>query len=817
MPNTIKSPQLKSPGPVVIGIRHHSPACARLVQRKIRDLRPAFVLIEGPADFNGRLAELYLQHEPPLAIYSYLSASEVYRASWTPFLTYSPEWQGLLAAREVGAEVRFIDLPAWHEAMGDLSNRYADVFDSEEGRLAARYEEALCAELHLPGLDALWDHLFENESNLDRLEKTLDCHFDFLRGEDPGSAGNQSREEMMSAWLAWALAQDRGGVLVICGGYHAKAIRDGWPRFTYQRGDEPPPTPKPVFNLTAEDDHGHQASAGSPLALQPQFGSYLVPYSFKRLDSFQGYASGMPSPAYYQWLWEEGLEKSGLKALELIFRRLREKKYAASTADLKAVHAAAAALAAWRGHRQPLRSDYLDAVAGGLIKTALETPPPWDYRGPIRPGTDPVLVEVMTVMAGDKNGRLAPDTPQPPLVLSARQELENLGLDRQAGPLKIDLLDQRDISRSRCLHTLLILAIPGFERSAGPDLALGGAKNEVWHLSQPLEQQAALIEAGIWGATLASAAQNRIEAQLREAQGQIAVLARILNQAAWAGLSGLSGRTLEILRQSVANEAHFEAFGEALAILFPLWLHGRSLNMQHAPVLKVILEAAFDRMLWLLEPPVDLPTERFQAHLHTQIELVRLVREALAQGANGEMDHTAAPPQASARLDIEPERALAVWSRKAADPEAAPVSRGAALGALLTLRGREHLAAADQLLADLPSAIMGDALMGLLALGREVLAGEEAFLKSLDQRIQSFSPAEFTQALPSLRAAFGWLPSRERQGLAQVLVKLHQGGSVFSLTQKLASDPLSVAQALETEQKIVAELARWGIFLTEDD
>jgi hypothetical protein len=41
-----------------------------------------------------------------------------------------------------------------------------------------------------------------------------------------------------------------------------------------------------------------------------------------------------------------------------------------------------------------------------------------------------------------------------------------------------------------------------------------------------------------------------------------------------------------------------------------------------------------------------------------------------------------------ALLDVEPARALAVWQRKAADASAAPVSRGAALGASLSLAGR---------------------------------------------------------------------------------------------------------------------------------
>ncbi len=43
-------------------------------------------------------------------------------------------------------------------------------------------------------------------------------------------------------------------------------------------------------------------------------GSYLVPYSFRRLDAFDGYQSGMPSPAYYQHLWESGPGEAARRA-----------------------------------------------------------------------------------------------------------------------------------------------------------------------------------------------------------------------------------------------------------------------------------------------------------------------------------------------------------------------------------------------------------------------------------------------------------------------------------------------------------------------
>ena len=82
----------------VIGVRHHSPACARLVAHVIRKVRPRFVLVEGPSDMNGRIDELVLGHELPIAIFSYAHGPGIHRASWAPFCGYSPEWIAVAAA-----------------------------------------------------------------------------------------------------------------------------------------------------------------------------------------------------------------------------------------------------------------------------------------------------------------------------------------------------------------------------------------------------------------------------------------------------------------------------------------------------------------------------------------------------------------------------------------------------------------------------------------------------------------------------------------------------------------------------------------------
>src|SRR5262245_49835124 len=97
---------------VLFPVRHHSPACARALRRLALDLGPSMILIEGPSDFNDRLHELHLRHELPIAIYSFVRLPDgTRRGAFYPFCVYSPEWQALQVAREIGAEARFIDLP----------------------------------------------------------------------------------------------------------------------------------------------------------------------------------------------------------------------------------------------------------------------------------------------------------------------------------------------------------------------------------------------------------------------------------------------------------------------------------------------------------------------------------------------------------------------------------------------------------------------------------------------------------------------------------------------------------------------------------
>lgn len=506
--------------PLIVGIRHHSPACARLVKSLIESQRPRYVLIEGPADFNDRVDELLLAHQLPVAIYSYCQYQDGAapgRGAWTPFAEFSPEWQALQAARRIQAQTYFIDLPCWAQ-----SEEEDDSPDTQE-----ESQTLLMRATRVDNSDTLWDHLFEDESQQTILPSALAHYFAQLRGDASGDALNRQREAFMARWIAWAMQQNNGDVLVVCGGWHAPALAKMW-RECPQEINTP--------ELLLLDD--------------AVTGCYLTPYSEKRLDVLAGYLSGMPAPVWQNWCWRWDLQQAGEQLLKTVLTRLRQHHLPASTADMAAAHLHAMALAQLRGHTLPLRTDWLDAIAGSLIKEALNAPLPWSYRGVIHPDTDPILLTLIDTLAGDGFGKLAPSTPQPPLPKDVSCELERTGISFPA-ELTLNRFTPDGLAQSQVLHRLVILEIPGVVRQQGSTLTLAANGEERWKLTRPLSQHAALIEAACFGATLQEAARNKLEADMLDAGG-IGSITTCLSQAALAGLASFSQQLLEQLTLLIA-------------------------------------------------------------------------------------------------------------------------------------------------------------------------------------------------------------------------------------------------------------------------
>ena len=752
----------------VVGVRHHSPACARLVRHVIERARPTFVLIEGPSDMNERLAEIEADHKLPIALYSYRQDLDTgsSRGMWSPFCDYSPEWVAIQAARAVGASPLFIDLPAWDKAFEGEENRYSDRHARENKKLAE-----LCAKLGLEDMDALWEHLFEQPQPIEVLEPRLARYFEELRGDEPATARDAEREAFMAQCIAFVASDPGERIVVVCGGFHKPVLERRW---------KTAPRERPAISAPE----------------RARVGSYLIPFSFKRLDSFAGYASGMPSPEFHQKVWEDGAEKAAEAMLFTAATHLRKKAQRVSPADLIAAKTLSEGLRLLRGHEALGRVDVLDGLAGALVKDALEAPLPWTRRGVLAAGTDPMLVELVAAFSGTRVGTLAEGTPRPPLAIDAFTEIERAGipLDRSVAAVRADLGTPAGVARSRVLHRLRILAIPGFTRTRGLSLSRAHTNLvEDWTAARLLETDAALIEAAVYGATLEAAAAAKLEEQTRDAVG-LRALADALVEAALAGITSLTGRWLQSIRTLVAAEASFGELGGALDRLLSLQRGEATLGASHITELGLVIAAAFERGLWLLEsergPDAALDT-------HT-VGAVRALRD-VARGSSPEVADDLA-------------RAHAVCERRVADPDSPPAIRGAALGLLWSTRdggeAGDEDRAIDALRASALPTRLGDFLGGLFALAREQVLRAPALLGAIDVSIAELGREDFFIALPALRQAFAYFPPRERLTIASGLVG--EGKDPMALLSSPV-DVRAVARGAELDERARKAAQRFGL------
>src|SRR5207249_33815 len=100
------------------------------------------------------------------------------------------------------------------------------------------------------------------------------------------------------------------------------------------------------------------------------------------------------------------------------------------------------------------------------VKDALEVPLPWSRRGTLLPKTEPLLVEVVAAFSGELAGTLDPRTPRPPLVSDAFARIDAAGIMIGEAPktATLALRAPKDLEKSRVLHRLRVLAVPGFVR-----------------------------------------------------------------------------------------------------------------------------------------------------------------------------------------------------------------------------------------------------------------------------------------------------------------------------------------------------------------
>ncbi len=762
-------------------VRHHSPAGARLAAAAVRELRPDAVLIEGPSDFNERIEELALDHSPPIAVYSWVvTEGGERRGAYYPFCVYSPEWQVLRAGFRVGAEVAFIDLP-WADLAAERHatlHRYAD---AELRR--SRYVDVLCRNLEVEDFDAAWDRLFEIEE-LDLATYVERCGelCSHLRAFSDVSAADLRREDFMAARIAEARARHGGLILVLTGGFHSAAVRD----------------------RVAGGDFG--ACSRLP-ELGEGRGIALTPYSYESLDRLAGYESGMPNPGFYHRLWldrGEGRRDTWRHLLHAVARELRRHGQVVSTADLIAVETTARGLAALRGHAEPWRGDLLDGVLGALVKEQTEAA-----------AVHPMLDAAHRVLRGGERGRLAAGTTLPALVRELFRRLGELDLDPRKGArreLDLDLFEETALERSRLLHAARLLGIRSFTLLASPDLIARDdltRLSESWRIALHRDFEATAIEAAAYGPTVREAVAARLFERSGKIERDAEAAARLLIDAALAGIRQLSGLLHRRLAALLVAEASFVRLARALGHLLYLYRYDPVLRTTGRQDVGALVRLAAEWALVRLEG---------LGHIQKPEE-----------GVDGLVLLLEAFERCGDELELDRQGLIDVLARLAGDGHQLPAIRGAALGALWTLgaAGGERLEAELDLFARPDE--LGDFLAGLFALAREAVQRRRQLVARIDDLVLDFDDQEFLHALPALRLAFSRFTPREKHQLIHTLLSpRREADGMLSDDSPPAEIPIAdiehldvpldaAARMIALEDELARRLARYRLRGLEEE
>jgi hypothetical protein len=712
----------------VAPIRHHSPACAWAVRALIREVRPAHVLIEGPADLTPLIAAICdPRTRPPVATVTLREG----RAAYFPLCDHSPEYVAMRTAEEVGASLRFIDLSSDRPfapglpADGPLPLTDDRPFDS------GAYVQALCARTGCRDGHELWDHLFESRLGSPDWRGLLCDVGAYCAGLRAATSpaeilarGDAAREAAMAAHIANALTQ--GPVVAVVGGFHAPALLQ---------------------------------PAGTAPKVEPLRDSFLVRYGHAAMDALAGYGAGLPQPGYYAALWQAAEQAAGAPDWSALAASLLQDFAAKAEADghplplptKVEILRHATGLADLRGRAAVLRSDLFDAVQTAATKGEAGPRDPWAGR-------------LRRHWQGSALGEVAAGQASPPLVADIR---------RRARAHRLDLSDSLERRRSldihrkpshlataRFLHAVELLGAGLARMDSGPDYSLGLGTDllfEDWTYAwtPAVETRLVALAAEGRGDTLTAAC---LATLLTDRDGPLPGQVARLAQGLRAGLGDSLGPVIAGLRQALATCGNFAELGQALRRLYALTRTRGPMRAPEALDLPGLLQTGYGQLIYLAD---DLPTLP-QAMAAPAVAALRLVSDLLASDESGTLDRLAfaAAVARLTRTRAAPEitgAALALALRAGQVPEAALITalRGEFLGVALAPEDRISL------------------LRGLLAAAPDLLWHAPGVLAAVDAFLVDLAEADFLSLLPALRRSFASLTPREADALGGAIADRH--------------------------------------------
>ena len=355
-------------------IRHHSPACTFHLKKVFEAYRPDCVLIEGPENAAPLLPVLSSPDaKAPMALYYFykdtrglLGKDKADYKCYYPFLDTSPELFALREARERGIPARFVDLAYGEILLGTAKDRgirkgEKPGYNDDYLLSRSRFVSLLCDRTGLRSFDEFWEKYFEIQGlfmDTDAFIRQMLFYCALSRSHTPEEElledGCILRERRMAMRISEAAGEYRR-ILVVTGGFHTSGLLS---------------LLKPDLTYTGQKLTLHGLT-------DAEQGAYPLAYSMEAADALNGYASGMPSPGFYERVWK-GLTETGeaagayesavLHQLTAAGREARRKKEGISSYDVICAFSMAKGLAALRGKREPGLYELQDAALSSFVK-----------------------------------------------------------------------------------------------------------------------------------------------------------------------------------------------------------------------------------------------------------------------------------------------------------------------------------------------------------------------------------------------------------------------------------------------------------------
>jgi hypothetical protein len=697
----------------VYGIRHHGPGSARSLRAALAGQRPDIVLIEGPPEADDLVAlAADPQMRPPVALLGYVPGEPRQAAYW-PFAVFSPEWQAITYALDAGVPVRFCDLPAAHQ----LALKAAGTEQPEPRRRTDPVSD-LAAAAGYDDPERWWEDVVEHVPGPAVFDALAEAIAIVRADAEDLDARDAVREAYMRRVLRRTAREGFERIAVVCGAWHVPALRQ--------------------MPSAASDD---RLLRGLP---KVKAAMTWVPWTYGRLSYASGYGAGIRSPGWYDHLFSspgQPIERWLARAAAV----LRADGVPASSAHVIESVRLAAALAALRG--RPLAG--LEEVTEAAHAVLCE-------------GSDLLVALIQRkLVVGERLGTVPPATPMVPLQRDLTDQQRRLKLRPEViGPeardYDLDLRKPNDLARSRLLYRLALLDVPWGRTQQGRTRNIGTFR-ESWQLTWRPELDLALIEASMWGSTVAAAATQRARSIAAEAAA-LDTLTALTEQCLLADLGDALAEVLAAVRDRAALDTDVTHLMAALPALVRAARYGDVRGTDPARLGEVATEV-ITRICAGLPGAVTSLDETAERAIRERIDAVHSATGLLADRTSREqwLDTLArliprCPPVISGRLT----RLLLDAARVSADEAGLRMSRA--------------------LSAAVPTPAAAGWAEGFLAGSGLLLVHDDKLLALADGWLAGLTADAFTAVLPALRRTFGEFAPPERRAIGQKTALLDGSG-----------------------------------------